>query len=132
VILCDLWWNPQIEAQAFDRAHRMGQTEEVKVYKITVDQTVEQRFVSSLLSRITWRDLVTDLIVWENEGFLSCKRRKRNSRLTSWTVARISRRVRTNLANETSSTSFETIMFTIEKFLLYNSLAALEFELFVS
>ncbi|ORY65664.1 SNF2 family N-terminal domain-domain-containing protein [Leucosporidium creatinivorum] len=46
VILLDLWWNPAIEAQAFDRAHRFGQKEDVKIYKITVDNTIEDRILT--------------------------------------------------------------------------------------
>ena len=45
VILCDLWWNPQIEEQAFDRAHRLGQTKEVYVYKLSIAGTVEERIL---------------------------------------------------------------------------------------
>ncbi|GAA5874648.1 hypothetical protein JCM8547_003947 [Rhodosporidiobolus lusitaniae] len=46
VILVDLWWNPMIEQQAFDRAHRMGQTENVKIYKLTIMNTVEDRILT--------------------------------------------------------------------------------------
>ena len=46
VILCDLWWNPQIEEQAFDRAHRLGQTKSVYIYKLSIDGTVEQRILA--------------------------------------------------------------------------------------
>ncbi|KAI5477148.1 SNF2 family helicase/atpase [Pseudohyphozyma bogoriensis] len=46
VVLTDLWWNPAIENQAFDRAHRMGQKEDVKIYKITVDNTIEDRILN--------------------------------------------------------------------------------------
>ncbi|WFC98763.1 hypothetical protein MYAM1_001495 [Malassezia yamatoensis] len=45
VILCDLWWNPQIEEQAFDRAHRLGQTENVFIYKLSIAGTVEERIL---------------------------------------------------------------------------------------
>jgi len=45
VILTDLWWNPALEDQAFDRAHRMGQTRDVEIYKLTVPDTVEQRIL---------------------------------------------------------------------------------------
>ncbi len=45
VILMDLWWNPAIEAQAFDRAHRFGQKRDVKIFKITIDGTVEDRIL---------------------------------------------------------------------------------------
>ncbi|GAA5878782.1 hypothetical protein JCM1840_007244 [Sporobolomyces johnsonii] len=46
VILLDLWWNPAIEQQAFDRAHRFGQTDDVKIYKLTIDSTVEDRILT--------------------------------------------------------------------------------------
>lgn len=45
VILMDLWWNPQIEEQAFDRAHRLGQTRDVTIYKISIKDTVEERIL---------------------------------------------------------------------------------------
>lgn len=53
VILVDLWWNPALEDQAFDRAHRLGQTRDVNIHKLSVPETVEQRIleVSSLCSR---------------------------------------------------------------------------------
>ena len=34
VFLCDPWWNPAVEAQAADRAHRIGQTRPVFVYRL--------------------------------------------------------------------------------------------------
>jgi len=46
VILMDLWWNPAIEAQAFDRAHRFGQKRDVKIFKITIDGTIEDRILT--------------------------------------------------------------------------------------
>ncbi|KAF7322364.1 hypothetical protein HMN09_00014300 [Mycena chlorophos] len=46
VILVDLWWNPALEDQAFDRAHRVGQTREVHIYKLKIDATVEDRILA--------------------------------------------------------------------------------------
>ncbi|KPV74347.1 uncharacterized protein RHOBADRAFT_54186 [Rhodotorula graminis WP1] len=46
VILLDLWWNPAIEQQAFDRAHRYGQKDDVKIYKLVIDGTVEDRILT--------------------------------------------------------------------------------------
>ncbi|KAJ3223147.1 hypothetical protein HK099_001494 [Clydaea vesicula] len=43
VILLDLWWNPAVESQAFDRVHRIGQKKPVEVHKILISNTVEQR-----------------------------------------------------------------------------------------
>ncbi|TFK29502.1 hypothetical protein FA15DRAFT_610100 [Coprinopsis marcescibilis] len=45
VILVDLWWNPALEEQAFDRAHRFGQTRDVNIYKLKIDGTVEDRIL---------------------------------------------------------------------------------------
>lgn len=38
VILVDLWWNPALEEQAFDRAHRLGQTRDVEIYKLAIEE----------------------------------------------------------------------------------------------
>ncbi|KAF8314018.1 hypothetical protein DL93DRAFT_1101779 [Clavulina sp. PMI_390] len=45
VILLDLWWNPALEDQAFDRAHRLGQKKSVNIYKLTVVDSVEDRIL---------------------------------------------------------------------------------------
>lgn len=43
VILYDLWWNPAVEQQAADRAHRMGQKNVVQVIKLVTRDTVEEK-----------------------------------------------------------------------------------------
>lgn len=45
VIILDPFWNPYIEMQAIDRAYRIGQQREVKVYRILTEETVEDRIV---------------------------------------------------------------------------------------
>ncbi|KAF5705550.1 DNA repair protein [Fusarium globosum] len=45
VIIMDPFWNPYIEMQAVDRAYRIGQQQEVKVYRILTKETVEDRIV---------------------------------------------------------------------------------------
>ncbi len=45
VIHLDPWWNPQVEAQATDRAHRIGQTKPVMVYKLVARGTVEEKII---------------------------------------------------------------------------------------
>ncbi|HYK75193.1 MAG TPA: SNF2 helicase associated domain-containing protein, partial [Pseudoneobacillus sp.] len=42
VVLYDLWWNPAVEEQAADRAHRMGQTKVVQVIKLVARGTIEE------------------------------------------------------------------------------------------
>jgi SNF2 family DNA or RNA helicase len=43
VIHYDPWWNPAVERQATDRAHRIGQDKPVFVYKLLTEDTVETR-----------------------------------------------------------------------------------------
>ncbi|WP_054006218.1 DEAD/DEAH box helicase [Cypionkella psychrotolerans] len=46
VILYDPWWNPAVERQAMDRAHRIGQTKAVFVYRLVAEGTVEEAILS--------------------------------------------------------------------------------------
>jgi superfamily II DNA or RNA helicase len=46
VFLCDPWWNPAVEAQAADRAHRIGQDKPVFVYRLCAMDTVEERILA--------------------------------------------------------------------------------------
>ncbi len=46
VILYDLWWNPAVEAQAIDRARRIGQTEPVFVHRLIARETIEEKILS--------------------------------------------------------------------------------------
>jgi SNF2 family DNA or RNA helicase len=43
VFLLDPWWNPAVEAQAIDRAHRIGQTRRVFAYRLIAKDTVEEK-----------------------------------------------------------------------------------------
>ncbi|KAK7485584.1 hypothetical protein BaRGS_00023159, partial [Batillaria attramentaria] len=45
VILYDSDWNPQVDLQAMDRAHRIGQKKQVRVFRFITDNTVEERIV---------------------------------------------------------------------------------------
>jgi len=45
VIHYDPWWNPAVEDQATDRTHRIGQDKPVLVYRLVVEDTVEQKMV---------------------------------------------------------------------------------------
>jgi SNF2 family DNA or RNA helicase len=46
VIHFDPWWNPAAEDQATDRAHRIGQTKSVFVYKLIAAGSIEERIVA--------------------------------------------------------------------------------------
>ncbi|HYO94432.1 MAG TPA: C-terminal helicase domain-containing protein, partial [Polyangiaceae bacterium] len=46
VIHLDPWWNPAVQSQATDRAHRIGQERPVTVYRLVVRQTIEDSMLS--------------------------------------------------------------------------------------
>ncbi|MEO1370106.1 MAG: C-terminal helicase domain-containing protein [Acidobacteriota bacterium] len=45
VFILDPWWNPAVEAQAVDRAHRIGQTRPVFAYRLIARGTVEEKIM---------------------------------------------------------------------------------------
>jgi len=45
VILYDSDWNPQMDLQAMDRAHRIGQKKQVRVYRLITKNTMEEKMV---------------------------------------------------------------------------------------
>ena len=45
VIHLDVWWNPQVENQATDRSHRIGQKKVVEVIKLIAKGTIEEKIV---------------------------------------------------------------------------------------
>ena len=48
VLLLDDWWNPAVEAQAFSRAHRIGQKRNVEVVRLVCKDTVEEKILALL------------------------------------------------------------------------------------
>jgi len=45
VIHMDPWWNPAVEDQASDRAHRIGQQRPVTIYRLVAKDTIEEKIV---------------------------------------------------------------------------------------
>lgn len=45
MFVLDPWWNPAAEAQAVDRAHRIGQQRRVNVYRMVATDTIEEKIV---------------------------------------------------------------------------------------
>ncbi|MGV3599666.1 MAG: DEAD/DEAH box helicase [Dyadobacter fermentans] len=66
VFILDPWWNPAIEAQAVDRAHRIGQDRTVFTYKFITKNSVEEKILALQRSK---KQLADDLISSE-EGFI--------------------------------------------------------------
>jgi SNF2 family DNA or RNA helicase len=63
VYLLDPWWNPAVEAQAIDRAHRIGQTRQVFAYRVITRDTVEEKVLELQQSK---RDLADAIISADN------------------------------------------------------------------
>lgn len=59
VILYDLWWNPAVESQATDRAHRIGQKKVVQVIRLLTQGTIEEKIYSLQQKK---RDLIEQVI----------------------------------------------------------------------
>lgn len=67
VFILDPWWNPAVEAQAIDRAHRIGQTRSVTAYRLISQDTVEDKIVKLQKSK---RELA-DAIITADKSLLS-------------------------------------------------------------
>ena len=65
VILYDLWWNPAVEQQAADRAHRMGQQKEVQVIRMVAKGTIEEKITQLQHKK---KSLIDDVIQSGAEG----------------------------------------------------------------
>jgi len=71
VFLLDPWWNPAVEAQAIDRAHRIGQSQQVFAYRLIARDTVEEKVLE--LQR-TKRELADSIINADNSLIRSLAR----------------------------------------------------------
>jgi SNF2 family DNA or RNA helicase len=72
VIHFDPWWNPAVEEQATDRAHRIGQTRVVTNYKLITRGTVEEKILNLqqrkravLQNLLTDEEQLTESLTWE-------------------------------------------------------------------
>jgi SNF2 family DNA or RNA helicase len=68
VILFDPWWNPAVEAQATDRAHRIGQQRTVNVYRLIARGTVEEKILRLQEKK---RAMADELVVDSEEPMMS-------------------------------------------------------------
>jgi len=66
VIHYDRWWNPAVEDQASDRAHRIGQDRTVQIHRLICEGTLEDR-IAKLLEE---KRLLADAVVGEGESFI--------------------------------------------------------------
>ena len=66
VFLLDPWWNPAVEAQAIDRAHRIGQTHPVVAYRLIARDTVEEK----ILALQDQKKQLADTLIRSDQGML--------------------------------------------------------------
>ena len=66
VVHYDLWWNPAVENQATDRAYRIGQKQNVNVYRFVTANTYEEKINQMIASK---RELV-DMTVAAGENWI--------------------------------------------------------------
>ncbi|MFJ9848434.1 DEAD/DEAH box helicase [Streptomyces sp. NPDC101150] len=67
VVHFDRWWNPAVEAQATDRAYRIGQTQPVQVHRMITEGTIEDR-IAEMLSR---KQQLADAVLGSGEAALT-------------------------------------------------------------
>ncbi len=66
VIHCDPWWNPAVEMQATDRAHRMGQARAVTVYRLILRGSIEEK-IAELKAK---KRAIADAVIHDDGGAL--------------------------------------------------------------
>jgi len=67
VVHYDRWWNPAVEAQATDRAYRIGQTQPVQVHRLIAEGTIEDR-IAAMLER---KRALADSVLGSGEAALT-------------------------------------------------------------
>jgi SNF2 family DNA or RNA helicase len=67
VYLLDPWWNPAVEAQAIDRAHRIGQTQRVLATRLVARDTIEEKILQLQSSKRA----LADAILSADQGVLA-------------------------------------------------------------
>lgn len=67
VILFDSDWNPQMDLQAMDRAHRIGQKKPVKVFRFITESTVEERIIERATRKLKLDALVIQQVEFMHE-----------------------------------------------------------------
>ena len=67
VVHYDRWWNPAVEAQATDRAYRIGQTQPVQVHRLIAEGTIEDR-IADMLQR---KQELADAVLGSGEAALT-------------------------------------------------------------
>ena len=73
VIHYDPWWNLAVQNQATDRAHRIGQTKVVSVYKLIVKNSIEEKILRMQESK---KNLADEILSGENGGIANMSKQE--------------------------------------------------------
>ncbi|AAS53332.1 AFL040Wp [Eremothecium gossypii ATCC 10895] len=76
VVLYDSDWNPQADLQAMDRAHRIGQKKQVKVFRLVTDNSVEEK----ILERATQKLRLDQLVIQQGRTSISKKENAKDAK----------------------------------------------------
>jgi ATP-dependent helicase STH1/SNF2 len=68
VIIFDSDWNPAMDAQAQDRAHRIGQKNEVRVFRLVTNSPVEEKILSRATDKMNMNNLVVEAGKFNNRS----------------------------------------------------------------
>lgn len=70
IFLMDPWWNPAVERQAIDRAHRIGQENKLTVYRPIIKESIEEKVLVLQQSK---RELFKDLMAEDDDEYFNGK-----------------------------------------------------------
>ncbi len=70
IFIMDPWWNPAVESQAVDRAHRIGQEKAINVYRLIIKDSIEEKVLK--LQRIK-QELFDDLLSKKDDQYFTGK-----------------------------------------------------------
>ena len=73
VVLYDSDWNPQMDLQAMDRAHRIGQKKPVKVFRFITENSVEQRIIDRATKKLKLDALVIQQVIPRSCSLHQCE-----------------------------------------------------------
>ena len=60
VVFYDSDWNPTMDAQAQDRCHRIGQTRDVRIYRLISERTIEENILSKAMQKRALNDIAIE------------------------------------------------------------------------
>ena len=98
VIIYDSDFNPQMDMQAMDRAHRIGQTNPVMVYRMVCESTVEEKIIERQQIKLRWDNLMIQQGRMQKQTKLTSRDELRE--MTNYGASKIFKTSTDNIADE--------------------------------